>query len=78
VSSWFSLGRIARKLERKCRTLAWPIAVSGDSALHFLGRQHATVEAETMAILAGGKAMRKKSRQALRRNSLAIVLDADP
>ena len=40
-------------------------------------RQRATVQPESVAILAGGKAMGKEPRQILRCNPFAVILDAD-
>ena len=45
-------------------------------SIHLLGRKGAAVQPETMAILAGSKAMDKKFPHIFGRNAFAVILDA--
>src|SRR5450830_438362 len=64
-------------LQREQGAFAWPVAMGGEVAVHFNGRQGAAVQAETMALFACGEAVGKDPRHVFGGDAFAFVLDAD-
>jgi hypothetical protein len=61
------------EFQRENGAQARALALDGQSAAHFLRRQRAAVQAETVAFGAGGKAMIENPVEVLGRNADAIV-----
>src|SRR5579864_3405893 len=65
---------LAGKFKDKTGALAHTLAVRGQGTAHFLRHAQATVQAETMALLARGETVGEQAGEIFRGNAGAVVL----
>ena len=71
------LNRLTRKFKGETGTFADALALSGESATHFFRHPQPAVKAETMTVLACGKAVVENAREILGRNADAGIAHLD-
>src|SRR5947209_194346 len=70
-------GRRDWEFESKGGALPWAMAVDTQRAVHLFGGQRSAMQAETVAMFLGRKAMAKNAGEVFRRDANPVVTDLD-